>query len=115
MEDLLTRLSLYILSSFRWALVLSVSLSLLFGSIGMGFWFFVEEVDSDICTIRSDGVGLIPLHDQFGPDVYCDPKWGMVLIGILYYAILLFPAILLMGWISRAFYLFIREQRSSTF
>jgi len=78
----------------------------------MGFWYVVEEVDLDLCTIRSDGKGLIPLHDQFGPNVYCVPKWDMFGLGAVYYAILLLPLVLALIWTMRIFFfLWVRSFR----
>lgn len=97
------------LRTLRWSLLPSVLLSLGLGAAGMAFWFFVEEVDEDLCHIRSDGQGLIPLHNQFGPEVYCDPKWGMVGLGTLYYAVLLMPFVVTLVWTLRAGFQFSRR------
>lgn len=94
-----------IFGAVYWSLLPSTVVSLLAGAFGVAFWIYVEEVDSDLCTIRSDGQGMIPLHQQFGPEVYCDPKWGMVAFGTIYYAVIVLPVIIMLWAALRFIYL----------
>ena len=107
-----TSLMRRVLRALRWSLGPSVVASLLLGSAFVAHLYWVEAVD-DLCTIRSDGQGLIPLHDQFGPEVYCDPRWHVAGIFALYFAVRLFPAVLAAVAIPRLLHTWWRDRQQA--
>lgn len=79
----------------------SIALSIFLGFSGVLFWLAVGEVDEDICGLRTDGGGLYVL-DDYGPNVRCDLRIDMVLLGAAFYAVMLFPFTLFMVFVLRA-------------
>ena len=78
----------------------SVVLSVLMGLSGVLFWLAVGEVD-EFCRLRTDGGGLYVL-DDYGPNVRCDLRIDMVLLGTTVYAAMLFPLSLFLVYVGRS-------------
>ncbi|WP_421707115.1 hypothetical protein [Algihabitans sp.] len=78
----------------------SMVLSACLGFSGVLFWLAVGEVD-ELCRLRTDGGGLYVL-DDYGPDVRCDLRIGMVLLMATSYAVVLFAPLLFLTFFVRA-------------
>ena len=77
----------------------SAALSACLGFSGVLFWLAVGEV-GDLCRLRTDGGGLYVL-DDYGPDVRCDLRIGMVLLMATSYAVVLFAPLLFLIFVVR--------------
>jgi len=103
------------LGVLRSSLKLALGIGFLMALFFLGALFWTEEVDADLCHIRTDGEGLIPLHDQFGPEVYCDLKWGMVLFFLTFGTVRALPVsipVALVLVLARTIYLRVRNSEA---
>ena len=80
--------------SIRWLFAISGCTSLILSVFFIIFWLYVGVID-EICVIPMEGGGLIPLHNAYGPDVYCNPRWVGILLFVTYFSLIflciLFP------------------------
>ena len=80
--------------SIRWLFATSACISLILCMSLLIFRLHLGAID-EICVIPMKGGGLIPLHNAYGPGVYCNPRWVGILLFVTYFSLIflciLFP------------------------
>ena len=95
--------------SIRWLFAISGCTSLILSVLFLIFWLYVGVID-EICVIPMEGGGLIPLHNTYGPGVYCNPLWVGILLSVTYFSLIFFCFIFpLLCFLRFLFYVIVRK------